>query len=74
MNAFTFGGNVFLSFLRDCPINLNRDEKELPTALLNMIQIYPTSVKGIPMQEHVPDLTTKKDLLLLENYLSIQKR
>ena len=74
MNAFTFDGNVFLSFLRDCPINLNRDEKELPTALLNMIQIYPTSVKGIPMQEHVPDLTTKKDLLLLENYLSIQKR
>ena len=74
MNAFTFDGNVFLSFLRDCPINLNRDEKELPTALINMIQIYPTSVKGIPMQEHVPDLTTKKDLLLLENYLSIQKR
>ena len=74
INAFTFDGNVFLSFLRDCPINLNRDEKELPTALLNMIQIYPTSVKGIPMQEHVPDLTTKKDLLLLENYLSIQKR
>ena len=74
MNAFTFDGNVFLSFLRNCPINLNRDEKELPTALLNMIQIYPTSVKGIPMQEHVPDLTTKKDLLLLENYLSIQKR
>ena len=60
INAFTFDGNVFLSFLRDCPINLNRDEKELPTALLNMIQIYPTSVKGIPMQEHVPDLTTKK--------------
>ena len=74
MNAFTFDGNVFLSFLRNCPINLNRDEKELPTALINMIQIYPTSVKGIPMQEHVPDLTTKKDLLLLENYLSIQKR
>ena len=74
MNAFTFDGNVFFSFLRDCPINLDRDEKELPTALLNMIQAHPTSVKGIPMQEHVPDLTTKKDLLLLENYLSTQKR
>ena len=43
MNAFTFDGNVFFSFLRDCPINLGRDEKELPTALLNMIQVYPTS-------------------------------
>ena len=74
INAFTFDGNVFLSFLRDCPINLNRDEKELPTALLNMIQVYPTSVRGIPMQEHVPDLTTKEDLLLLEDYLNVQKR
>ena len=74
MNAFTFDGNVFFSFLRDCPINLNRDEKELPTALLNMIQVYPTSVRGIPMQEHVPDLTTKEDLLLLEDYLNLQKR
>ena len=74
MNAFTFDGNVFFSFLRDCPINLNRDEKELPTALLNMIQVYPNSVRGIPMQEHVPDLTTKEDLLLLEDYLNLQKR
>ncbi len=74
MNAFTFDGNVFFSFLRDCPINLNRDEKELPTALLNMIEVYPNSVRGIPMQEHVPDLTTKKDLLLLEDYLNLQKR
>ena len=74
MNAFTFDGNVLYSFLRDCPINLDRDEKELPTALLNMIQAHPTSVKGIPMQEHVPDLTTKKDLLLLVDYLSTQKR
>ena len=74
MNAFTFDGNVLYSFLRDCPINLDRDEKELPTALLNMIQAHPTSVKGIPMQEHVPDLTTKKDLLLLADYLSSQKR
>jgi hypothetical protein len=62
------------SFLRDCPINIDRDEKELPTAILNMIQVHPTSVKGISMQEHVPDLTTKKDLLLLEDYLSTQKR
>ena len=74
MNAFTFDGNVLYSFLRDCPINLDRDEKELPTALLNMIQAHPTSVKGIPMQEHVPELTTKKDLLLLADYLSSQKR
>ena len=74
MNAFTFDGNIFFSFLRDCPINLNRDEKELPTALLNMIEVYPNSVRGIPMQEHVPDLTTKEDLLLLEDYLNLQKR
>ncbi len=73
MNAFTFDGNVLYSFLSDCPIHLDRNEKELPTALLNMIQEHPRSVKGIPMQEHVPDLTTKKDLLLLEHYLKAQK-
>lgn len=69
MNAFTFDGNVLYSFLSDCPVHLDRDEKELPTALLHMIQEHPRSVKGIPMQEHVPDLTTKKDLLLLAHYL-----
>ena len=74
MNAFTFDGNVLYSFLSDCPIHLDRDEKELPTALLNMIQEHPRSVKGIPMQEHVPDLTTKKDILLLGDYLKTQKR
>lgn len=73
MNAFTFDGNVLYSFLSDCPIHLDRDEKELPTALLHMIQEHPRSVKGIPMQEHVPDLTTKKDLLLLAHYLKTQK-
>ena len=74
MNAFTFDGNILYSFLSDCPIHLDRDEKELPTALLNMIEVYPNSVRGIPMQEHVPDLTTKEDLLLLEDYLNLQKR
>ena len=73
MNAFTFDGNILYSFLSDCPIHLDRDEKELPTALLHMIQEHPRSVKGIPMQEHVPDLTTKKDLLLLAHYLKTQK-
>ena len=73
MNAFTFDGNVLYSFLSDCPIHFDRDEKELPTALLHMIQEHPRSVKGIPMQEHVPDLTTKKDLLLLAHYLKTQK-
>ena len=73
MNAFTFDGNVLYSFLSDCPIHLDRDEKELPTVLLHMIQEHPISVKGIPMQEHVPDLTTKKDLLLLAHYLKAQK-
>ena len=64
MNEFTFDGNVFFSLLGDCPINLNRNKKELQTALLNMIQVYPTSMKGIHIQEHVTDLTTKDDLLL----------
>ena len=70
MNVFKFNGIAFYSFLQSCVIHSERNEKELPTALLDMIRAYPTSVVGIPLSEHVPDLTAKDDILIMNEYLA----
>ena len=69
MNCFTFNGASFYSFLKECPLHPVRNEKELPNAISNMIALGLEAVHGIPMQEHVPDLTTKTDILALEEFL-----
>lgn len=70
MNIFKFDGEQFYPFLKSCAIHPERDEKELPSALLEMIRLNPTSVIGIPLSEHVPDLTSKDDILILNEYLA----
>lgn len=70
MNIFKFKGSVFLKYLKNCPIHVTRNEKELPTALLNMIKEHPNTVAGIPFSEHVPDLTAKDDIAIVKNYLA----
>lgn len=69
MNIFLFDGKYFFKYLENCPPHPIRDEKELPTALMNMIGDN-IQVLGIPIEEHVPDLTSKNDIAILENYLS----
>ena len=69
MNIFLFDGKSFFKYLESCPTHPVRDEKELPTALMNMIEDN-IKVIGIPIAEHVPDLTSKNDIAILENYLS----
>ncbi|MDG1264012.1 MAG: sugar phosphate nucleotidyltransferase [Flavobacteriaceae bacterium] len=69
MNLFTFSGDQFYSFLKECPVHPSRNEKELPSAILNMVHTSPCSFIGIPMKEHVPDLTNKEDILHFENHL-----
>ena len=63
MNAFKFDGAVIYKHLQNCPIHPERDEKELPTVLLNTIQEEGIAALGIPFSEHVPDLTAKEDIL-----------
>jgi len=70
MNIFKFDGNLFTDYVENCPINEIRNEKELPTALLNMVKDNPKSVHAIPMSEHVPDLTSKEDIAFLKEYIS----
>ena len=69
MNIFLFDGKYFFKYLENSPPHPIRDEKELPTALMNMIEDN-IKVMGIPIAENVPDLTSKNDIAILENYLS----
>jgi len=70
MNVFKFNGIIFYSFLQTCAIHPVRNEKELPSALLEMSCAYPDSIVGIPLSEHVPDLTGKDDILIMNEYLA----
>lgn len=69
MNIFLFDGALFYPFLKDCNIHAERNEKELPSAILHMITIHSEAMKGIPLSEHVPDLTSKSDILEMNDYL-----
>ncbi len=69
MNVFKFTGSEIFPFLKDCPLNPIRNEKELPTAILNMCRETSNIIKGIPFNEHVPDLTSKEDIAIMKTYL-----
>jgi glucose-1-phosphate adenylyltransferase len=69
MNLFKLHGPMVYTFLRDCPLNPIRKEKELPTALLNMCGENEQAIFAIPMSEHVPDLTRKEDINSFNDYL-----
>ncbi|KAA3623606.1 MAG: nucleotidyltransferase [Flavobacterium sp.] len=70
MNLWKLNGSMIYSYLKNCKVSPERDEKELPVAILSMIQDHPHSMKAIPLAEHVPDLTGKDDIAVLNDYLS----
>ena len=61
-------GSKFFKFLEECPFDPVRNEKELPTAMINMILSKESYVKGIPIAEHVPDLTSKSDIITISKF------
>lgn len=69
MNIFKFYGPLFSDYVLNCPISEKRNEKELPTALLNMVKDHSQSVIGIPMSEHVPDMTSHEDIAIMKAYI-----
>jgi glucose-1-phosphate adenylyltransferase len=69
MNIFKLSGNMIYPFLKDCPIHPERNEKELPSAILNMCHSFPEAMKGYLLNEHVPDLTSKEDIDVLKTYI-----
>ena len=72
MNIFKFDGTLFFHYLKNCPMHLQRKEKELPTAIINMIGDFTKAMKAIPLSEHVPDLTQKSDISVMNDYLTSQ--
>ena len=70
MNLFKFDGTVSYPFFKDCPINNTRNEKEIADVLKNMILEKNVKILGIPRNENVIDLTSKKDIILVQKYLS----
>jgi glucose-1-phosphate adenylyltransferase len=72
MNCWRFDYNRIFPYLESCDENPIRKEKEIPTAVLKMIKDHPDSLRGIPICEHVPDLTQKQDILPVIEYLQNQ--
>lgn len=72
MNLFKFDGSAIYPFLYNCPLHPSRSEKELPTAILNMINNSDHKMQTIPMAEHVPDLTSKSDISLMNDYITAE--
>tara|TARA_Y100001958_G_scaffold13970_1_gene8524 strand:- start:746 stop:1579 length:834 start_codon:yes stop_codon:yes gene_type:complete len=69
MNIFKFNGEHAFDFIKNCPINPIRIEKELPSAIVNMISNESLSMRGIPIAEHVPDLTSKSDIVTIQKLI-----
>ena len=69
MNIFQFNGLQAFDFIKNCPINPIRNEKELPSAIVNMINKKDLYMKGIPIAEHVPDLTSKADINIIQKLI-----
>ncbi|SDS17363.1 glucose-1-phosphate adenylyltransferase [Polaribacter sp. KT25b] len=69
MNIFKLDGKMMYPYLKNCPVHPVRDEKELPSAILNMVKEHSNAVLGIPLSEHVPDLTAKDDIIIIKEYL-----
>lgn len=69
MNLFKLDGKLMYSYLKNCPVHPIRNEKELPTCILNCVADNPNSFLGIPLAEHVPDLTAKDDIIIIKEYL-----
>ena len=70
MNIFSFKGDQVYKYFRDCPINIKRGEKEISTALQNMIGDNKNSMVVYPLCEHVPDLTFKEDIDKISQFLN----
>lgn len=70
MNIFKFHGPSIYPYLKHCPVNVERDEKELPTAILTMCHEHEKVLFTIPFSEHVPDLTQMDDIDKFNDYLN----
>jgi NDP-sugar pyrophosphorylase family protein len=69
MNIFSLEYDLILPILGKIPMHPERQEKELPEAVKLLAQNYESSVFAYPFAEHVPDLTSKSDIIEVKKYL-----
>jgi len=67
MNIFSFYGQGIYPYLKTCPIDPLRGERELPRAVGLLARAEPKAMGCIPRSEHIPDLTDARDIPLFEN-------
>lgn len=69
MNLFKFSGALIYTYLLNCPVNKTRGEKEIQTAIINMLSDFPEAMISILLAEPVPDLTFKDDIADVGEFL-----
>jgi glucose-1-phosphate adenylyltransferase len=69
MNIFSFSYDVIFPILEKVPLHPERKEKELPGAVKILADEIKESVYAYPLSEHVPDLTSKEDIIQVKKYL-----
>jgi NDP-sugar pyrophosphorylase family protein len=69
MNVFSLSYDKIFPILEKTPIHPERKEKELPESVKILANEINESVYAYPLAEHVPDLTSKKDILQVKKFL-----
>ena len=67
MNIFSFEGALLFPYLKNCLLNPERNEKELPEAVRMMITDPKNRIHCFKVSEHLPDLTSAEDLKNFSN-------
>jgi glucose-1-phosphate adenylyltransferase len=70
MNIWRFSYDTVLPAVREVPLNPVRLEKELPSAVMMLVQADPRSFRVYERAEHVPDLTDRNDIGRVQEYLA----
>lgn len=69
MNVFHFNYDDILEYVSKEPFNPVRNERELPSAVMKMASENQKKVITVPVEENVPDLTSKGDITIVQQYL-----
>ena len=69
MNIFSLSYDQIYPVPERTPVHPERKEKELPEAVKILANENRESVYAYSLTEHVPDLTSKEDIMLVQNYL-----
>ena len=69
MNIFKLAYDEIIYILETIPLHTERQEKELPLAVKQMVQDHPRCLMTIPLSEHVIDLTNPADIIQVTEYL-----